>query len=120
MEPEGRHVYIGGSCGGVQAHQDIAHLLEMFPIDAARVAVLGKAFQSFVADLNDHAVTRNVTAVNAAKPRRPPAFDDRRGASPGFTERRVTGAILRPPSVPESSCAQQEEGGASYFVLISV
>ena len=49
MKLEARHIYIGESSGGVQAYQNVTHLLQMFPTDPARVAVLVKAFQSFVA-----------------------------------------------------------------------
>lgn len=56
MKPLARHVHITDNGGGVKPCESVAKLDCVFVDHAARIVVLIKAFQSFVADRPDHAL----------------------------------------------------------------
>ena len=54
MQPKSGQIHIGDDAGSVEPRENIAELKNMFGNNAARVVVLLKAFQPFVAYRPDH------------------------------------------------------------------
>ena len=54
MQPEPWHVHMGDGRGGMKRCQNISQLANMFRVNAARIVLLKKTLQSFMADCPYH------------------------------------------------------------------
>jgi hypothetical protein len=54
VQPEAGHIHVGHVAGRVQPYENIAELIDVFRVNAARVVVFVEAFQPFMAYRRDH------------------------------------------------------------------
>jgi hypothetical protein len=56
MKPETRQIHVGNRASSIKPRENVTQLLRVFPVHAARVVLLVKAFQPLVAYRPDHSV----------------------------------------------------------------